>query len=147
MQVMEDAEPVAKTATGPIFHELAERFRKRGVVLILSDLFDDVESLMAGLKHFAHRRHDVILLHLMDPAELDFPFRSPSMFHGLEQYPEVLTDPRSLRQAYLREVESFRREIQKGCRKHAMDYHLIRTDQPLDESLSQYLAARMARVK
>jgi hypothetical protein len=77
LQVMEDVQPVAKTATGPIFHELAERFRKRGVVMILSDLFDEVGSLMAGLKHFAHRRHDVILLHVLDPAELEFPFRKP----------------------------------------------------------------------
>jgi hypothetical protein len=99
LQVMEDVHPVAKTATGPIFHELAERFRKRGVVLILSDLFDEVGSLMAGLKHFAHRRHDVILLHVLDPAELEFPFRSPTMFHGLEQYPELLADPRSLRRS------------------------------------------------
>jgi len=147
LKVMEDVRPEAKTATGPIFHELAERFRKRGVVVILSDLFDEVGSLIAGLKHFSHRRHDVILLHILDPAELDFPFRAPTMFQGLEQYPEVLTDPRSLRKAYLQEMESFRNEIQKGCRQHAMDYQLIRTDRPLDEALTKYLAERSARVK
>jgi uncharacterized protein (DUF58 family) len=147
LQVMEDVHPVAKTATGPIFHELAERFRKRGVVLILSDLFDEVGSLMAGLKHFAHRRHDVILLHVLDPAELEFPFRSPTMFHGLEQYPELLADPRSLRRAYLQEMERFRTEVQKGCRRQQMDYQLIRTDQPFDEALTKYLAERSVRVK
>jgi len=147
LQVMEDVRPQAKTTTGPIFHELAERFRKRGVVLILSDLFDEVGSLMAGLKHFSHRRHDVILLHVLDPAELEFPFRNPTMFQGLEQYPDVLADPRSLRKAYLQEMDAFRNEIQKGCRQHAMDYQLISTDRPLDEALSKYLAERSSRIK
>ncbi len=147
LQVMEDVRPVAKTATGPIFHELAERFRKRGVVLILSDLFDNVGSLMAGLKHLSHRRHDVILLHVLDPAELEFPFRNPTMFQGLEQFPELLADPRSLRKAYLQEIERFRTEVQKGCRRYEMDYQLIRTDQPLDMALSKYLAERSARVR
>jgi uncharacterized protein (DUF58 family) len=147
LQVMEGSRPTAKTATGPIFHELAERFRKRGVVLILSDLFDDVPSMLAGLKHFRHRRHDVILFQVLDAAELDFPFRSPTLFKGLEQYPELLADPRSLRKAYLQEIGRFQQEIQKGCRSFAMDYQRIRTDQPLDTTLTNYLAARMARVK
>jgi uncharacterized protein (DUF58 family) len=147
LKIMEGTRPSAKTATGPIFHELAERFRKRGVVLILSDLFDDVASMLAGLKHFRHRRHDVILFHVLDPAELQFPFRNPTLFKGLEQYPEVLADPRSLRKAYLQEIGRFQQEIQKGCRGFAMDYQRIGTDQPLDTALTNYLAARMARVK
>jgi len=147
MQIMESATLQAKTATGPIFHELAERFHKRGVVLILSDFFDDVTTMMAGLKHFLHRRHDVVLFHVLDPAELEFPFRTPTLFKGLEQFPEVLTDPRSLRKAYLREFDNYRKEIQKGCRGHGMDYQLMRTDQPLDSALSTHLATRMAKVK
>ena len=147
MQIMESATLQAKTATGPIFHELAERFHKRGVVLILSDFFDDVTTMMAGLKHFLHRRHDVVLFHVLDPAELEFPFRTPTLFKGLEQFPEVFTDPRSLRKAYLREFDNYRKEIQKGCRGHGMDYQLMRTDQPLDSALSTHLATRMAKVK
>ena len=147
LHVMESASANGKTATGPIFHELAERFRKRGVVLILSDLFDDVSSMMAGLQHFHHRRHDVILLHILDPAELEFPFRTPTLFKGLEQYPQVLADPRSLRKAYLREVERYRNEIQKGCRSQGLDYRLVRTDQPLDLTLSAYLAERSEKVR
>jgi len=147
LQIMESATLVAKTATGPIFHELAERFRKRGVVLILSDFFDDVATMMAGLKHFRHRQHDVVLFHVLDPAELEFPFRTPTLFKGLEQFPEVLTDPRSLRRAYLREFDNYRKEIKKGCRGHGMDYQLMRTDQPLDSALSEYVATRMAKLK
>ena len=147
LQVMEAAPLEAKTATGPIFHELAERFRKRGVVLILSDLFDDVPSMMAGLKHFGHRRHDVILFHVLDPAELEFPFRTPTLFQGMEQLPDVLTDPRSLRKAYLKEMDRYRKAIQKGCRQYGMDYELLRTDQPLDRALSAYLGRRVAKIK
>jgi uncharacterized protein (DUF58 family) len=147
LHVMESASAIQKTATGPIFHDLAERFRKRGVVLVLSDLFDNVQSMMAGLRHFRHRRHDVILFHVLDPAELDFPFRTPTLFKGLEQYPEVLADPRSLRKAYLREFESYQNEIKKGCRSQGLDYRVLRTDQPLDLALSAYLAERSARVR
>jgi uncharacterized protein (DUF58 family) len=147
LQVMEGSSATAKTATGPIFHELAERFTKRGVVVILSDFFDDVSSMMAGLKHFRHRRHDVILMQVLDPAELEFPFGQPTMFKGLEQYPEVLTDPRSLRKAYLEELDKFLGLVRRGAGELAMDYQQIRTDRPVDVVLAPYLASRMARIK
>ncbi len=147
LQAMESVEPRAKTAIGPIFHQLAERFRKRGVVVILSDLFDDVTSMLAGLKHFRHRRHDVILFHILDPAELDFPFQSPILFQGLEQQPDVAADPRALRKAYLRELTVYRQDLQHGCRRQGMDYELVRTDQPLDGLLSTYLGRRLAGIR
>jgi len=147
LQVMEDSVAEGKTASGVIFHDLAERFKKRGIVVILSDLFDEVESMMAGLKHFRHRRHDVILLHVLDPAELDFPFHRTTMFRGLEQLPDVLTEPRALRKAYLNEFGRFVRRLKKGCRLEQIDYVQMRTDQPLDVALSSYLASRMTRVR
>ena len=91
LRVMEESPGERKTATGPIFHDLAERLKKRGIVLVLSDLFDDVGPMMAGLKHFRHRRHDVVVFHVLDPAELDFPFRHTTMFKGMEGLPDVLT--------------------------------------------------------
>ncbi|MBI3462564.1 MAG: DUF58 domain-containing protein [Planctomycetes bacterium] len=146
LHVMADSVPERKTATGPIFHDLAERLKKRGIVLILSDLFDNVPAMMTGLKHFRHRRHEVIVFHILDPAELDFPFRNVTLFKGLEELPNVLTDPRSLRRAYLQEFGNFVREVQKGCRSNRIDYVQIRTDQMLDVALSSYLASRMTRV-
>ncbi len=146
LQVMESTTPVAKTATGPIFHELAERFRKRGVVIIISDFFDDVDTMMAGLKHFRHRRHDVVLMHVLDPAELDFPFSRPTMFQGLEAFPEILADPKSLRRAYLEEFQRFCKKLSTACRTHGIDYQQMRTDQPLDRVLANYLSQRMARM-
>jgi uncharacterized protein (DUF58 family) len=146
LHVMQESTPQRKTDTGPIFHDLAERFKKRGIVVILSDLFDNVDSMIAGLKHFRHRRHDVILLHVLDPAELEFRFQRITRFQGLEQLPHVVVEPRALRNAYLTEFDRYVRRLKKGCRMHRIDYTLMRTDQPLDIALSSYLASRMTRV-
>jgi uncharacterized protein (DUF58 family) len=142
LHVMESAQPGKKTAAGPIFHELAERLTKRGVVVVLSDFFDDVASLVAGLKHFRHRRHDVVLFHVLDPAEIDFNLSGPTQFKGLENYPEVSADPSVIRRAYLKEFIAFQRSLQQACRTQQIDYVLMRTDQPLDVALTHFLATR-----
>lgn len=147
LHVMENSTPERKTQTGPIFHDLAERLRKRGIVIILSDLFDNVESMMAGLKHFRHRRHEVVIFHVLDPAELDFPFRNTTLFKGMEQLPDVLTDPRALREAYLEEFGKFLQAVKRGCRTQHIDYVQLRTDQSLEIALTSYLASRMNRTK
>lgn len=143
LHVLEDIAPERKTSTGPIFHDLAERLHKRGVVVIFSDLFDDVDSMMAGLKHLRYRRHDVVVFHILDPAEIEFRFRNTTMFRGLEQLPEVICEPRGLRKAYLREFEQFLRVVRQGCRNLKIDYVQMRTDQPLDVALSSFLTSRM----
>jgi len=145
--VMDDTRPRRKTATGPIFHDLAERLKKRGVVVILSDLFDDVPAMLAGLKHFRHRRHEVVVFHVLDPAELDFPFQRTTLFKGLEQLPDVLSEPRALRKAYLAEFGAFVRQVREGCRAQRADYVQLRTDQTLDVALSAYLSSRLTRAK
>jgi len=141
-----DATPArAKSDLGIVFHELAERFKKRGVVVILSDLFDDVTKMIAGLKHFRHRRHEVIVFHVLDPAELDFPFRDTTLFKGLEGLPDVLTEPHALRRAYQAEIGAYLDELKRGCRMIDIDYVPLRTDWDLDAALSSYLAARANR--
>jgi uncharacterized protein (DUF58 family) len=147
LTVLEHTQPHSKTATGPIFHELAQRMKKRGVVVIMSDLFDDVDSLLTGLKHFRYRRHDVVLFHVLDHAELEFPFSRTSLFRGLEGLPDVVADPASLRKAYLQEFSEFLKKIQLGCRNQGLEYVQMKTQRPLDLALSEYLALRMARVK
>jgi uncharacterized protein (DUF58 family) len=147
LSVMEQTAAGRKTRTGPIFHDLAERLARRGIVVVISDLFDDVDSLLAGLKHFRHRRHDVIVLHILDPAELDFPFQHVTMFKGLEALGDVVTEPRSLRVAYQHEVQSFVKHVRTGCRAQQIDYLLVRTDEPLDIVLTAFLSARKKRIK
>jgi uncharacterized protein (DUF58 family) len=145
VHVMTETVPQRKTSTGPILHDLAERLKKRGVTVVISDLFDDVPRIISGLKHFRHRRHEVIVLQVLDPAEIDFPFQQTTLFMGLEQLPQVLTDPRTLRKAYLKEFNQFLRDVQSGCRENQIDYVPLRTDQSLDVVLSAYLASRMTR--
>lgn len=142
LQAMEGLSAERKTATGPIFHDLAERLKRRGIVIVLSDLMDDVDALLKGLKHLRHRRHEVIAMHVLDPAEMDFPFDETTLFRGLEQQPDVLAEPRALRKAYLAEFGRYLRKLQAGCRAQAIDYVPLRTDRPLEVVLSSYLASR-----
>jgi uncharacterized protein (DUF58 family) len=142
LHVMENASAERKTSIGPLFHDLAERLRKRGIVIVLSDLFDDVEVTLTGLKHLRHRRHEVIVMHVLDPAEMDFPFERITLFRGLEQLPDVLAEPRALRRAYLAEFGRYLRRLRAGCRAQAIDYVPLRTDQPLEVVLSRYLSSR-----
>jgi uncharacterized protein (DUF58 family) len=142
---LEDVTPGKKTAAGPILHELAQRLSRRGVVIILSDCFDDVASLAAGLKHLRRRRHDVALLHVLDPAELEFPFRGPVEFQGLEGFSPTQADPQAIRGAYLREFNAFRQSVEQTCRKEQIDYFLLRTDQPLDAALTRVITRQPGR--
>jgi uncharacterized protein (DUF58 family) len=136
-----------KSDVGSVFHDIADRFKKRGVVVVLSDLFDDPARIIAGLRHFRHRRHEVIVFHILDPAELDFPFRDTTLFKGLEGQPDVLTEPHSLRKAYQAELGAFLDELKRGCRMADIDYVPLRTDQDLGLSLSTYLASRGLRTR
>ena len=143
-----DATPAGqKSDLGLIFHDLAERFKKRGIVVVLSDLFDDPAKIISGLRHFRHRRHEVIVFHILDPAEIDFPFRSTTLFKGLEGLPDVLTEPHALRRAYQDELREFLGELKKGCQMVDIDYVPLRTDQTLDGALTSYLASRSMRVR
>jgi uncharacterized protein (DUF58 family) len=143
-----DAQPARhKSDLGSILHDLAERFKRRGIVVVISDFFDEPERILTGLRHFRHRRHEVIVFHVLDPAELDFPFRQVTMFQGLEGAGEILADPVSLRQAYHDEIGKFLDALRKGCQIADIDYIPLRTDMPLDTALSAYLATRAMRTR
>jgi len=131
------------TDIGTVFHTLAERFRQKGLVIVVSDLFDKAERILKALQHFRHKRHDVIIFHVLDEYELNFPFQRMTMFEGLEQYPKLLVDPRALRKAYLEEADRFCTEIKTGCTHRRIDYVRISTDQELGVELTKYLAARL----
>jgi uncharacterized protein (DUF58 family) len=136
-----------KSRMGPLFHDLAERITRRGLVFIISDMFDEVPELLAGFKHLRHRRHEVVLWHILDAAEINFPFQEATLFRGLEQYPELLTDPRSLRASYLENFGNFIQQLKSGCRSQNIDYVQLRTDTPLNVALSSYLGQRMSRFR
>jgi len=133
-----------KTDLGIVLNTLAERIQRRGLIILISDLFDKPETILKSLQHFSHKRHDVIVFHVLDEYELTFPFERMTLFEGLEEYPKQLVDPRSLRKAYLEEVNKFCEEVRKGCVKQMIDYVRISTDQDLDVELTKYLASRLS---
>ena len=116
IHVMDVTPAREKSDLGIVFHDLAERFKKRGVVAIFSDLFDDVPRILAGLKHFRHRRHEVIVFHVLDPAEIEFPFRDTTLFKGMEGLPDILTEPHALRHAYQAELGAFLNDLKRAAR-------------------------------
>lgn len=134
-----------KSDLGAVLHDLSERFKRRGIVAIFSDLLDDPAKVLAGLKHFRHRRHEVVVFHVLDPDEVDFPFRDPTLFQGMEGIPDIAADPVAIGAAYRKEVAEYLDALRKGCRMIDIDYVPLRTDQPLDVALSAYLAARASR--
>ncbi|MCS7046589.1 MAG: DUF58 domain-containing protein [Gemmataceae bacterium] len=137
----------AKSRMGPLLHELAERFTRRSIVVVISDMFDELHEILTGFKHLRHKRHEVVLWNVLDGAELTFPFQEATLFRGLEQYPDILTDPRALRDGYLEQISKFVRDLQRGCRDQNIDYVQLRTDTPLNVALSSYLAHRLTRSK
>ncbi|MBM4070958.1 MAG: DUF58 domain-containing protein [Planctomycetes bacterium] len=147
IRVMNEGGGQEKSHMGPLFHDLAESIKRRGLIFIISDMFDEVAELLMAFKHLRHKRHEVVLWHILDPAELSFPFQEATLFRGLEQYPELLTDPRSLRKSYLELISGFIEELKRGCRDQNIDYVQMRTDTPLNVALSSYLAHRLTRTK
>ena len=145
VEVMQQAKATRKSALGPVLHEMSQRVKRRGVVVLLSDLLGDVDLLLSGLKHLRHSRHEVIVLQTLDPTEIDFPFDRATLFQGLEDLPEVLVEPRGVRQAYLAELHQFLQRIEIGCRSLQVDYELLPTDQPFDEALRRVLTKRSVR--
>jgi uncharacterized protein (DUF58 family) len=136
-----------RSALAPIFHDLAERITRRGIIVVLSDCFDELDDILAGLKHLRHKRHEVVVMQVLDRAEVDFPFQEATLFRGLEQLPDLLTDPRSLRDGYLEQLRSFVAALQRGCLMQNIDHVQLHTDAPLGVVLSAYLAQRLARSK
>jgi uncharacterized protein (DUF58 family) len=142
LKMLSQAKPTGKTKVGKVLHALADRLASRGLVVIASDLFDDVEEILSGLRHLRHRGHDLIVLHCLDRDEVDFPFERMTLFEGLEALPQLLVDPKSLREAYLKEVGDFEAKVRRGCLAQQVDYQRVVTDQSLDVVLTTYLARR-----
>ena len=143
LHTLEQLQPREKTNMGPLLEQLADRVRRRGLVFIISDCFDDVDSLLKGLRHLRFQGHDVTLFHVMHPDEVNFPFTGNTKFDGLEMPEEIKTRPHLIRPAYLKAVQGFLEQLQKGCDAFRVDYVPMRTTTPLTESLTPYLVRRL----
>ena len=147
VQTLDASKPQNKTDPGSILREIAETGPRRGMIVLLSDLLGDVESTLRGLRLLRQRGHDVLVLHVMDDDELDFPFDGPTRFEGLELPAQVNCNPRALREGYLASLEKFLTKLRRGCARDAVDYTLIRTSQPLDAALASFITGRMAATR
>ncbi|MSR54006.1 MAG: DUF58 domain-containing protein [Gemmataceae bacterium] len=144
LTTLEKTEPGGETAMAPLWHELAgHHLKRRGLVFILSDFFDKLEDLVKALQHLRHRNHEVVLLHVLAPEELDFPYKRLTQFRNLEAHDnKLLVDTRRLREDYLRNFEKFRQDLKAQAGKLHVDYHLLKTDEPVDRALGIYLSRR-----
>jgi uncharacterized protein (DUF58 family) len=147
LQLLEATKPGGETGLAPLWHELAARVARKGMVIILSDCFDKLPDLLLALRNLRHRRHDVLLLHVLAPEEIEFPFRRMTQFRSLEQPGQkLLLDAAQLRQEYLKNFETHCQELRTQAREMQIDYHRLRTDEPVERALGHYLARRLAFV-
>ncbi len=143
LYTLEDVRPQDKTSIAPLLHDLAQQLRRRGLVFLISDCFDDVESLMSGLQHLRFGGHEVTIFHVLHPDEVDFPFNGMVKFDGMEDGIKLLTRPQLIRPAYRRALEKYLKEMQQGCERNRCDYVPLSTGRPLSEALTEYLARRL----
>ncbi len=143
VRAMDHQEPQDKTDLTDVFRKVAETFPKRGMMVVVSDLFGDVQKTLTGLRLLRQRGHDVLVFHIMDDDELDFEFSRPTRFEDLESDSVLNCSPRALREGYLEALEKFLDEIRVGCAKQTIDYALVRTSDPLDAVLAHFLSNRL----
>ena len=144
IQAMDVSRPRAKTDLEKILRRVTESVSCRGMIILVSDLLADRGPFFRGLEMLSHRRHDVLVFHVLDDDELVFPFSGSTRFEGMEELPHLLCDPRALRDGYLEALEEYLVEVRRGCVSRAIDYALVRTGDYLDAVLSKFLHHRMA---
>jgi uncharacterized protein (DUF58 family) len=144
IQALDVSTPKNKTQLHSILCEVAETYPRRGLVVMVSDLLVERPGLFKGLKLLRSRGHDILVLHILDDDELEFPFSGPTRFEGLESLDVVRCNPRALREGYLKALSAYLEEVRRGCARHAVDYALIRTSDPLDAALAALLSKRLA---
>ncbi|WP_145104813.1 DUF58 domain-containing protein [Gimesia panareensis] len=135
--------PAQKTDIYDVLKEVAETRSQKGTIILISDLFVNRESLFKGLRLLQYRGHDLMLLHILDDQELDFDYAGTTRFEGMEETGELVCDPRSLREGYLKAMQEFLHDIKRRCARNKFDYQTIRTSEYLDAALAHYLNHRI----
>src|SRR5919109_4344119 len=130
--VLEATQPAGETHLDQALREIGGKLKKRGMIIVISDLFDAPDLVLRALKYFRHRRNEVMVFHLLDNNELAFPFDRLTVFEDIENIQSrVLADPRAIRQAYLQQLQTFIEEYRRECRREWIDYNLFPTTTPL----------------
>jgi uncharacterized protein (DUF58 family) len=139
---LENVRPGTKTSISGALHEMAERITRRGLMILVSDLLDDPQSVVSGLKHFRHRGHEVVVFHVLDPTELTLEFSGEVQFVDKETGEKLRTRPWFLGAEYRKDVRGWIEELERTCKKNAIGYSLATTETPFDQALVSYLNKR-----
>jgi uncharacterized protein (DUF58 family) len=142
LRSLDAAVPANETGTAQALDLLAERIKRRGLVVIISDFFDEPESVIKALRHFRHKNHEVLAFQILDPREIDFAFGNAATFKDMETGEEMVTQPFQLQKSYKRTMAEFIDQIKNECLRNRIDYQLIDTSQPFDKALKHYLTKR-----
>ncbi len=142
IRIIEEHAPQDKTDVKILFRYLADHIKRRSMVVVISDFLTDLDDVIAGLQRLRHTRHEVMVMHVLDQDELEFPFEDQTLFEGIEFDQELLTDPQALRKSYLEQVERFIHRLRSFCVDNRIDYVLLSTADRLDVALSTFLARR-----
>ena len=142
IDIMEEAEPGGETSMATVLHELVGRLKRRGLIILISDLLDDPDAVSTALAHFKYRKHEVIVFHLMDEAELTFPYDRLTRFRDSEGSGMVVANPRVMRKRYLERLTEFLDQTKHRCLEQNISYELVHTNMPYDQMLSAYLQRR-----
>jgi uncharacterized protein (DUF58 family) len=144
---LQQAKPTDKTDLTKVFREINDTYPKRSLMVIASDFLGSEKETLRGLGSLRKAGHDILVFHILDDDELDFPFNDPTRFEGMESVDHLTCNPRSLREGYLEALERFLNRIRHACAGLRIDYQLIRTSKNVDAALSAYLSARMAHMR
>ncbi len=139
---LERMRPSDTTNSAAALHSLADRISRRGLVIIISDLFDDPAAVMAALKHFRHNKHEVLVMQVLDPMERSFAFGSDAVFRDVETGEMLMTQPYHIQKAYQQAMAEFIERYKRECRENLVDYVLLDTSVPFDAALLGYLNKR-----
>lgn len=139
---MEKMQPKNKTNISDVLHQCAEKTNKKGLIILISDLMDNQQKIMMGLKHFLHKGHEVIVFHILDPKEIEFDFNERMKFVDLETKQSIITDPRNIRTEYKKKIQKIRKFYTDSCGKYKIDYVPLSTGEPVGAALKEYLFRR-----
>jgi len=142
LKALEDTRPRGTTSATSVLQDLAASLKRRGLIVLISDLLDNPEEVVKGLKQLRSRGSDVIVFQLLDREELEFPFKEPCLFQDLEEDLKLLADPQAVRAAYLESLRSLMDEYRQACFSHHIDYSVFDTSVGLDRALTRYLTWR-----
>jgi uncharacterized protein (DUF58 family) len=142
LKALEDTRPLGETSSASVLQDLAASLKRRGLIILISDLLDKPEEVVKGLKQLRSRGCEVIVFHLLDREELQFPFKEPSLFQDMEEDLRILADPQAIRSAYLETLRSLVDGYRQACLSHHIDYALFDTSVGLDRALVRYLTWR-----